>query len=450
MARTLSLSRRTVLRATLAGAASLALPLPRLGAMLDGHGTALANGTPLPVRYGTWFFGNGIIPDRWVPSTTGSGDGWALSPSLAPLHEVKAWLAVISGMSIKVPALYAHKSNPAAALTGAQAMQVGDVLLPSLDQKIAKLTPSSTFPTGLHVGLSNTSGAGALDLCCSFSGSNAPNPPEYNPMAVFQKLVGFSSNTRAVDPWLLRRKKILDLVNADAKALRARLGTDDQQRLDRHLSGVEELQNRLLTQAQPHTCGDPVNPDVAYPQRGADGAITRERNKALADLMVFALSCDVTRVFTYLFSSAACHGSYADAGLDNVTFHEDYGHRKSPRGTAAATEGFHQGIVYTMQCLAEWLVRLKNTPDVTGSLLDHSCVYVTSCVSESVGHGNSDYPLLVAGKAGGALRGDLHWRGNGDNVSQVPFTILKALGSPDTEFGKDEGRVTTGLSALLR
>ena len=143
------------------------------------------------------------------------------------------------------------------------------------------------------------------------------------------------------------------------------------------------------------------------------------------------MSCDVTRVFTYLFSSAACHGSYADTGLDNVTFHEDYGHRKSPRGNEMATEGFQQGVTYTMACLAELLERMKNTPDVTGNLLDNSVIYVTSCVGDSVNHGNTDFPLLLAGKARGALKGDIHVRGNDDNVSRVPFTVLKALGSPD-------------------
>ena len=55
------------------------------------------------MRFGTWFFGNGIIPDRWVPTTTGQGTSWALSEELAPLLEVKPWLNVLTGFSIKVP-----------------------------------------------------------------------------------------------------------------------------------------------------------------------------------------------------------------------------------------------------------------------------------------------------------------------------------------------------------
>src|SRR6266581_303045 len=92
------LSRRLVLRGMLAGGVSIALPLPRLGGMLNGNGTAYANGDPLPR-----FFGNGIIPDRWIPTKIGSGADWDLSPSLAPLQDVKPWLSVITGLEIKFP-----------------------------------------------------------------------------------------------------------------------------------------------------------------------------------------------------------------------------------------------------------------------------------------------------------------------------------------------------------
>ncbi len=439
-----------MLRGVLAAGATVALPLPRLAGMLDGNGLAYADGQKLPVRFGTWFFGNGIIPSRWNPKNVGVGADWALSEALAPLLAVKPWLSVISGMQNKVPGLYAHKSYPAGALTGAQAMAAGDVQLPSIDQLIAKLNPATAFPSGLHAGLCNTTGAGALDLCCSFNGPNQPNPPDYSPTSLFSKLTQFSTNTRATDPSLLRRKRILDAVNEDAKALRTRLGAEDKSRLDRHLTGVDELQQRLVSLAAPHVCGDVTDPKVAYPDRGDDGVITKARNQAFAELLVFAMSCDVTRVFTYLFSSAACHGSYADAGLDNVTFHEDYGHRKSPRGSEMATEGFQQGVTYTMARLAELLERMKNTPDVTGTLLDNSAIYITSCVADSINHGNTDFPLLLAGKAGGAFKGDVHVRGNDDSVSRVPFTVLKALGGTATSFGLDEGRVETGVPELLK
>src|SRR5271170_5304688 len=108
-------------------------------------------------------------------------------------------------------------------------------------------------------------------------------------------------------------------------------------------------------------------------------------------------------------------------------------------GLTVATEGFNTGVRFAMSNLADTLVRMQNTPDGTGNLLDNSCVYATSCVSESQSHGGTDYPLLVAGKAGGKLKGDQHIRILNENVSKVPFTLLTALSGTATSFGLAEG-----------
>jgi len=445
------LPRRTFLRGVLLGGASVAVPLPRLFGMLNSNGTAYADGTPLPVRFGTWFFGNGIIPDRWVPTNTGAGENWTLSEQLAPLQAVKPWLSVLTGFSIKIPNNSPHSSMPSAALTGAQI--TGSVQLPSIDQVIAPIISSGTaYPTGIHVGVSNTSGATSLGTAISWNGPNSPNNPNYSPADLFKKLVQYANTggtPKAPDPELSRRSKVLDAVAADAKSLRMRLGADDQKRLDLHLDGLGQLETQISKLEAPKVTGTITDPDKAYPNRGADGSITRQRGQAFSDLLVFAMASDLTRVFSFMFSCPACHGNYADCGLDPTTFHEDYGHRLSPKGLTYATIGFNTGVKFAMSNLADTLVRMKETPDGTGTLLDNSLVYTTSCVSESQTHGGTDYPLLVAGKAGGKVKGDQHIRIVDENTSKVPFTLLTAMGSKATSFGKDEAQVSSGVSELL-
>jgi hypothetical protein len=440
------------LRGVLAGGIGVAVPLPRLIGMLNDNGTAYAAGMPLPIRYGTWFFGNGIIPNRWVPTTTGTGSAWKLSEQLAPLSEVKPWLSVISGFSIKVPNNAPHASMPAAALSGAQ-VGGNSTQLPTIDQLIAKAIGGGTiYPSGLHLGLSNTSGATSLGLSISYAGPSAPNPPEYSPANLFKKLLQFANTGGAPkppDPELLNRSLVLDAIAEDAKSLRMRLGSEDQKRLDLHLDGLQQLQHQVAQAQSPKlTANTLVDPDKAYANRGADGVINRQRGQALSDLLVFALASDLTRVFTYMFSCPACHGNYGDCGLDPTTFHEDYGHRLSPKGLSYATQGFNTGVKFAMSNLADTLTRMKNTPDGAGNLLDNSAIYTTSCVSESQTHGGADYPLLVSGKAGGKLKGDTHIRIVDENVSKVPFTLLNMLGG-GTSFGMAEGQVTSGVSDLL-
>src|SRR6185369_11219688 len=127
--------------------------------MLNGNGTAYAAGGALPLRFGVWFFGNGIIPNRWVPATTGSGNAWTLSEQLSPLQAVKSSLSVVTGLNIMVPNSAPHTSMPAAALSGAQ-VGGNSTKVATIDQQVAKLIASgTTFPNGLHVGISNVSGA---------------------------------------------------------------------------------------------------------------------------------------------------------------------------------------------------------------------------------------------------------------------------------------------------
>ncbi len=453
----------------------LSLSMPRMLGMLNDNGTAYASGAALPLRYGTWFFGNGINPPEWVPAATGVGSAWTLSTALMPLLPVKSYLQVITGMTNKIPPDPAHKGRPAAALTGANAGGA-DVQLPSIDQVLAPILNAGAMPAlpgGLHVGISNTSGAGALDLRVSFRGPNASNPPQYDPAAVYKQLVMFGGGsmtgggTKPIgpDPELAHRKRALDAVLDSAASLRARLGKADQLRLDQHLEGVHQIENQLaILSTMPTnpttTNAKLVDPAMAYPNMGDVGSITKLRSSAMSDLIVFALATDITRVFSFMFTCSACHGNYADAGLDPVTFHEDYGHRKSPKGLDYATKGFSTGVQYAMTNLNNTLTAMMNCADGAGNLLDNSVVYSTSCTSESQTHSGNDYPLLVAGRAGGKLKTDQHIRQvsappgatgapNGDNASKVPFTLLTALGRPESPWGMGDSQVSSGLPAML-
>ena len=76
------MKRRSFLRGVFRGA-SVAVALPLLETMLDGNGEALADGTDLPSRFGIWFWGNGVRPEKWVPTTTGIN--WTANSETEPL-----------------------------------------------------------------------------------------------------------------------------------------------------------------------------------------------------------------------------------------------------------------------------------------------------------------------------------------------------------------------------
>jgi hypothetical protein len=102
-----------------------------------------------------------------------------------------------------------------------------------------------------------------------------------------------------------------------------------------------------------------------------------------------------------------------------------------------------------MRCLNEFLVKLRDTPHGSTNLLDASLVYVTSDTAWGKIHTAEEWPVLLAGKGGGRLRGDEHHNFPGDNLSKTLFTIAQAMGSPVTEVGLDQGRASEVLTGVL-
>src|SRR3546814_18574489 len=88
-----NMSRRKVLRGIVNGVAvGVALPLLDCFLLPDGQALA-ATGQRIPTRFGTWVWGCGFIPEKWVPTTTGSD--YAMPADLAPLEPYRDRLAVL-------------------------------------------------------------------------------------------------------------------------------------------------------------------------------------------------------------------------------------------------------------------------------------------------------------------------------------------------------------------
>ena len=81
------------------GGAAVTVGLPLLDCFLNANGTALAaTGAPLPVVFGTWFWGCGLNPGRWEPKTVGAN--YDMNIETAALQPFKDRINVISGMKV--------------------------------------------------------------------------------------------------------------------------------------------------------------------------------------------------------------------------------------------------------------------------------------------------------------------------------------------------------------
>ena len=433
-----TMNRRTLLRGMLGGAA-VTLALPPLEAMFDGNGKAHADGTTKPNRFGLWFWGNGIRTEQWIPQ--GTGNTWVAGAALAPLVGVRDWLHVLTGMEIK-SSTYPHHGGMAGIMTGDVYQQVGttrDTIVstfarPSMDQIAAAALGGMTPYRSLELGITKKTGTdeGTTFEVLSHNGPNNVNQPERNPRALFTRLFGAPPSPQ-VDA---ARRSVLDAVSEQTRALQARVGKHDRVRLDQHLDSVRTLEQRLA--APRPACMVPAMPN--------DPATIVEANRLLSDLLVMALACDLTRVFSVMFTQAGSGIvlSMPEVGATNGL--HSHCHNDSNPQTVV-----QRSVVFTMKQLAYLLTKMRDTPEGDGNILDNSVVFATSELGDQYpGHSVEEFPILIAGKGGGRLRGNWHYRSTtGRSTSAAVYTALRAAGVPlPNGFGTGAGHATAGIAEL--
>ncbi|HVU49766.1 MAG TPA: DUF1552 domain-containing protein [Polyangia bacterium] len=438
------------------------MALPPLESMFNGNGDAYADGAAIPKRLGIFFWGNGVKPDHWTPTSTGAG--WAATPSLMPLFTagVNDYVNVVSGTTITSGDERGHHSGTVGILSGAPLVSQpaggapyrSTFSMPSIDQVAAKIIgASSQFPS-LEVGISTrvNGNEGTTLHYLSHSGPDSPNPPEYDPAKLFSRVFGTftppagGGATPMVDATLGYRKSVLDAVLGDLMKVRARVGTADKARLDLHASGIRDLENRLMTASQPMSvamaCQAPTNPG-SFPDQNGKEQIA-EKTKAMSDLLAIALACNQTRVFSMMFSGSTASTVYWQVNLSE-------GHHQLTHDEPGDQPGVQASTVFTMQCFAQLLVSLKSVPEGAGNVLDNTAILASTDTSDGRFHDIRDYPILVAGKGGGYFKyPGIHYRSptGTESTSNVLLSVMRGAGTNVTSVGGGGGLSTTSCSQI--
>jgi hypothetical protein len=440
------LSRRTVLRGALAGL-GVAVALPSLEAML-GRRSALGQNAAAPKRLGVWFWGNGVKLDRWVPELTGSD--WQLSEELAPLADVKDYVSVVSGMNVLSGNQRGHHSGCTGILSGAPLLAQphpdsnfrSTFSLPSIDQVAAAELGTTARFRSIEVGVSKKieKGEGTTTQFLSHNGADSPNPAEYDPVKVFERLFSDSEAEPLIDASTSLRLSVLDAVKQDFTALRARVGTADRQRLDQHFENLRAIERRVSEPAVIRK--PPARPAAILDEIAREELV--QRNRIMSDLIASALSMDMTRVFSVHFSGAFGNTNYWPVKASS-------GHHALTHNEAGDQPEVHAVTTFIMEQFAYFLGALRNAPDgMTGqSVLDNVAILASTDVADGKGHTLNDYPILVAGKGGGSLvHPGIHYRSNGENTSNVLLTLLRAAGCTVASVGAGGGLSDTPCTAI--
>lgn len=360
MSRT-TLDRRRFLRGL--GSAGLALPfvahLPYLRGLPLGHAQTAA-----PSRIVFWGSGNESIERSfWLPP--GAVDG-------APLTMLHPLMGALEPFRDRMTLLGGH-IGPGGGHPGDQAILTGRFLGRVDGQQFNRGT-SLDQHLGDALGTRPMVLEGGLRL--SFRGDRAP----VSRMRAHEAFASyFGDGGGGADPAALARtardRSILDGAASQLSGLRARIGTEDRFKLDRHLEAIRALESRLdveLVQCDGVTAPDPDRDQRRAP--AADVEAVRE------EVLTLALACNATRVGMYSLGSTwgipgELMAPYGVNGSSHNIAHayDPHNHSHSPR--QVEEREIMERVTY--ERFAAFLARLDAVPEGDGTLLDHTLVVFT-------------------------------------------------------------------------
>ncbi len=462
------ISRRSVLRGA---GAMLALPFLESLTSLAGEPAAKP-----PLRLGIFSVTGGTVVESWKPKT--EGPLTKLSSILRPLESAKDDILVVSGLSHEAQSegLNGHEHCAYVHLTGAPLVKKVNGKIHaavSVDQAAARVVGEQTYLPSLEMGLN-------ANQTYSFRSADTLMPNEGNPRLIFERM--FRGRQPVVPNWQRRAaaqahvveqtakpdsfdQSVVDLVLEQATGLRPKLGGGDQRKLDEYLHSVRSVEKRiafvearhqqeLLDAAHPGPSklviprglpaeGTPIwkitRPIEQDPERHADYI------RLMADLMVLAFQTDTTRVATLAAGSDDC----SFPGVITVGY-ERHCHTLEHQGNAGrvedadpiAREALRQVHAWYTMLFAEMVAKMKAIDEGGSTLLDNTLVLYTSYMADG-GHGRDDYPVLLAGRAGGTLRPGRHVACKPRTpMANLYVEVLDRMGVKVDRFGNSTGRLT--------
>ena len=432
-------SRRNFLRG-----AGVALTLPWMESLPIFAQEKIANKPPL--RFAHLYFSNGVEPLHWWAK--GSGAAMEFGQAAQPLAPIREDLIFLRG-------LYHNKAFISTSphlgrmnlLSGAPVssdpndIRVGTSFDQILAQRIGNQTAVPSLVLGiepnelrLEDGLSMLYGS-----CVSWASPTKPATKEIYPSRTFDQLVGDGTG-RKLD------RSILDIVLADAKSLQPKVNSGDRRKLDEYLESIRDIEKRIDHAAKEERL-EGWRPTLKQPNlpRPAEQIPQNvpEHMKLMLDLVVLAFQMDKTRIVTLMLNNDLSQMNFKFIDGVRGALHLDLTHNgKAPELEAMylKTNQFHmQQFTYLVQ-------KLKAIDEGGTSLLDNSMLMMASNLFDGDTHGADQLPIILAGKAGGALQTgrvlDYLDKGNDNRrACSLYLSLMDKMGVQLDRFGDADKRL---------
>jgi hypothetical protein len=257
----------------------------------------------------------------------------------------------------------------------------------------------------------------------------------------------------APDPKLMVRKSVLSAVGEQRQALNKNLGAQDRARLDEYFTSIRQLENQLERQMQkpePNlSCRIPPAPvrDGAEQNMpmGLEVETVVNNHRIMSQILAMAVACNQTRVFNMVFSD-----NFSHMRRPGQTYtHHLLTHEETPDKVTG-----YQPVAFWFNCrqmqgLAEFIKTFAAIREGDGNLLDNVLIFAATETNYARVHSIDGVPAYTIGKAGGRMKTGMHVVGNGDPITRVGFTAMRAMGLPLEKWGTQSLQTSKVISEVL-
>jgi hypothetical protein len=391
------------------------------------------------------YFPNGAQQQHWFP--TGDESNFELSPTLAPLGDVRHQIQILTGLD-HVNAEPGpdgagdHARANATFLTGVRARKTAGADIRagvSVDQIAAQHLGKRTRFASLELSCDAVRKSGSCDsgYSCAYQfnlswrSPTTPMAPETNPRAVFERLFG-DGGAGDLSKRRQQQQSVLDLVLDDAETFRHQLDAADRRKLDEYLTGVRELEQRLA---------DAENwPELPRPAMPAPDGIPSDYGDYLSlmfDMLALALQTDATRIATFLMAGDGSNRAFPHIGIPEGHHYLTHQQHKTELAEKVA-----QIDRFYVERFAKFLAKLEASREADGSsVLDHSMIVYGGGIADGNEHSHTNLPIVLAGGGGATLRPGRFVRMPSMPMTNLFVSLLDRLGIPEMQqFGDSTGR----------
>ena len=443
------LGRRRVLRGMLAGGA-VSVGLPILDGMLNENGTAFAaTGAPIPVRFGTWFWGLGLGEGDWVPKATGAG--YQLPDQMRVLKPFQGKMNFFTGSDA-----FLDGKTQGTHFEGAQVAITG------------KVEPKAKFSGSLDTIVGDVIGADrrfrSIEVACSGIAADSWSAradggkrlAEISPLALYKRIFGdeFKDPNAAdftPDPDVMVRKSALSAIADHRQRLMRKLGAEDRTKLDAYFTSLRSLEQKLAVQlerpAAMLACNKPASPpvegDLTTLLTAAKEAM--ERHDLFAGLLAHALACGQTNVANLVITEGM-------SGLrieGDAAGHHSMTHEEAIDPVLGYQKRCSEYAELYMKGLHTYASVLDGIKEGDKSLLDRMVVFCFTDHGAPRLHSLRNIPVMLLGGADGRMKTGLHVPLSGGTIAKIGFTVQYIMGVSASSWGTGSNRVTAPIADVI-